>query len=427
MNKLLLKNVQTLLADGIVKTVDIAIENDKIIKIGNSDESWQADEILNCQNKFAIPGFVNAHTHAAMTLLRSYADDMNLMDWLQTKIWPIEAKMTDEDIYWGTMLAIAEMIKSGTTTFADMYASMDEVAKAVEETGIRAVLSRGMIGVSPTGEKALVEAADLFKNYHNKADGRITVMLGPHAPYTCPPDYLEKVVEISKKLNAEIHIHLAETLFEVEECKKQYGKSPIELMESTGILERGVLAAHCVHLSDNDIALMKKYNVRVAHNPGSNMKLASGIAPVHKMMEAGLCVGLGTDGASSNNNLDMLEELRLATLLHKVNTLNPLIVPAYEGVLMATKYGAEAVGLKNSVGILAEGYKADITLFDTNNLWWTPQNDKVSLLAYSANSSQVDTTIVNGKILMKNRQLLTIDEEEILYEVNKRADALMKQ
>ena len=171
---------------------------------------------------------------------------------------------------------------------------------------------------------------------------------------------------------------------------------------------------------------MKKYNVRVAHNPGSNMKLASGIAPVHKMLQAGLCVGLGTDGASSNNNLDMLEELRLATLLHKVNTLDPLVVPAYEGVLMATKYGAEAVGLKDTVGILAEGYKADITLFDTNNLWWTPQNDKISLLAYSANSSQVDTVIVNGKILMNKGQLLTMDEEKILYEVNKRATALMK-
>ena len=426
MTKLLIKNVQALVADGSVQTVDIAIENEKIIKIGQISENWQADEIINGQYKFAIPGFVNAHTHAEMTLLRSYADDMNLMDWLQNKIWPIEAKMSDEDIYWGTMLAIAEMVKSGTTTFADMYASMEEVAAAVEETGIRAVLSRGMIGVAPTGEKALVEAADLFKNYHNKADGRITVMLGPHAPYTCPPEYLETVVAISKDLKAEIHIHLAETLFEVGECQKQYGKSPIELMEATGILQRGVLAAHCVHLSDNDISLMKKYNVRVAHNPGSNMKLASGIAPVHKMLQAGLCVGLGTDGASSNNNLDMLEELRLATLLHKVNTLDPLVVPAYEGVLMATKYGAEAVGLKDTVGILAEGYKADITLFDTNNLWWTPQNDKISLLAYSANSSQVDTVIVNGKILMNKGQLLTMDEEKILYEVNKRATALMK-
>ena len=191
MTKLLIKNVQALVADGSVQTVDIAIENEKIIKIGQISENWQADEIINGQYKFAIPGFVNAHTHAAMTLLRSYADDMNLMDWLQNKIWPIEAKMSDEDIYWGTMLAIAEMVKSGTTTFADMYASMEEVAAAVEETGIRAVLSRGMIGVAPTGEKALVEAADLFKNYHNKADGRITVMLGPHAPYTCPPEYLK--------------------------------------------------------------------------------------------------------------------------------------------------------------------------------------------------------------------------------------------
>ncbi len=423
---ILIKQAHVVFPDGSVKVADIAVEGNKIAAIGTAPADFVADETIDGMDKLATAGFVNAHTHVSMTLLRSYADDMQLMDWLQNKIWPIEAKMKKDDIYWGAMLGIAEMLKGGTTTFADMYGDMDQVAKACVDTDIRAVLSRGMIGAAPNGMQALEENKELYRDFNGANGGKITVMFGPHAPYTCPPDFLKKVVAASEEYDAEIHIHLAETKGEVENCLKDYGKTPFELMEEVGILQRGVLAAHSVHLSEHDIELIKKYNVRVAHNPGSNMKLASGVAPVPELLKKGICVGLGTDGASSNNNLDMLEEINLAAMLHKVHTLDPLAVPAFKALQMGTQYGATAVGLSD-VGMLKEGYKADIVLFDMNQPQWYPRNDLVSLLVYSANSSSVDTVLVDGKILVKDKQLTTIDEEKIKYEANKCAMNLINK
>ena len=420
MGKILLKNAEALGVDSVVKVADIAVDESIIVQVGEISADWHADKIIDCTNMLAVPGFVNTHTHAAMTLFRSYADDMQLMDWLQNKIWPAEGNLVPEDVYWGTLLSIAEMIKSGTTTFSDMYFHMPQVAQAVAESGIRAVLARGMAGVAPNADQALAESEDFYRQYHNGADGRITVMLGPHASYTCPPEYLKRVVTLAQRLGCEIHIHLAETIGEVDECKKKYGKSPIELMKELGVLDCGVLAAHCVHVSSADIAIMKEANVRVAHNPGSNMKLASGIAPVPEMLTAGLCVGLGTDGAASNNNLDMLEEIRLVAMLHKVHTLNPLLIPAKTAVRMATSYGAKALGLGAVIGTIAPGFKADITLFNMHAPHWYPRNDRLSLLAYSANSGDVHTVMVNGKIILDNKRLTTIDEEQVMYEANKR-------
>lgn len=426
MARILLAGAETLTPDGEIKQHDIAIDGCLISHVGTIPSDWQADRIIDCRHKLAIPGMVNTHTHAAMTLFRGYADDMLLMDWLQNKIWPAEANLTEQDVYWGTLLSIAEMLKSGTTTFADMYFFMPQVAQAVAESGIRAVLSRGMAGVAPNAEQALNESEDFFHQFHQAANGRITVMLGPHAPYTCPPEYLKKVVALAERLHAEIHIHLSETKDEVENCLKQYGKSPIALMEEIGVLDCGVLAAHCVHVSPEDIAIMEKKNVRVAHNPGSNMKLASGIAPVPEMLNAGLCVALGTDGAASNNNLDMIREMRLAATLHKVHTLAPLAIPAKTAVSMATYNGAKALGLDDITGSLAAGYKADITLFDMHAPHWYPRHDKVSLLTYSAAASDVHTVLVDGKILMENRKLTTIDEEQLIYEVQKRGMRLVE-
>jgi len=407
-----------LCADGEVRQADIAICRSEITQIGVITD--QAKRIIDCHGKLIIPGFVNTHTHAAMTLLRSYADDMMLMDWLQTKIWPAEENLTADDVYWGTQLAIAEMIKSGTTCFADMYFFMPDVAKAVAESGIRAVLARGMAGIAPTAAQALTESESFYKEWHNAADGRISVMLGPHAPYTCPPAYISKVTALAEKLGAQIHIHLSETAGEVADCQQQHGKSPIALMAELGVLDQGVLAAHCVHVSAEDIAVMKEKQVRVAHNPGSNMKLASGVAPVTAMLEAGICVGLGTDGAASNNNLDMLEELRLAAMLHKVHRLDPLAIPAKTAVDMATARGAGALGLGHITGQLEIGYKADITVFDMQQPHWYPRHDRLSLLTYSASSRDVHTVIVNGKILLDNYQLTTIDQERLLAEVDHR-------
>ncbi|WP_019879286.1 amidohydrolase [Succinispira mobilis] len=383
------------------------------------------DVVIDGSNKFATPGLVNTHTHAAMTLFRSYADDMFLMDWLENKIWPAEANLTAEDVYWGTLLSIGEMLKSGTTCFADMYFFMDEVAKAVETSGIRACLSRGLAGVAPNSDKSLLEAKEFCLKWNGAANGRITTMLGPHAPYTCPPDYLKQVIEVAKEIKAEIHIHLSETKFEVDTCIEKFGKTPIAHMDSLGLLDLGVLAAHCVHVTPEDIQLMKAKNVRVAHNPQSNLKLASGIAPVQQMLEAGLIVGLGTDGASSNNNLDLLEEVRLAALLHKVREDNPKVIPAQTALEMGTSCGAQALGL-DKVGKLAVGYKADIVLYDMNKLTWAPKHDRNSLLVYSANSSDVHTVLVDGQVLVADGKLTTIDEAQVIAEVSKRGLDLVK-
>ena len=416
--KTLIKDTMAVLPDGSVKEVSIAVDGQRIAAVGDVPEDFSADTVIDGKNHLAIPGLVNAHTHASMTLLRSYADDMNLMDWLQNKIWPIEAKMRKDDIYWGAMLAAVEMVRTGTTTFADMYGDMEKVAEMTIESGLRGVLARGIIGVAPNGEQAFEENKTLFKDFHGAADGRITVMFGPHAPYTCPPDFLRRVAEAAKERKAEVHIHLAETKGEVENCLKEHGKTPFGLMEETGILDCGVLSAHSVWLNDDDIALMKKYHVRAAHNPGSNMKLASGIAPVPKLLKAGVCTALGTDGTSSNNNLDMLEEVRLAALLHKVDALDPLAVPAGEALKMGIEYGAEAVGVKDA-GKLEKGALADIVLYNMHGPEWTPKFDLVSLLVYSAPSHSVDTVMVDGKLLMEKGELKTLDEEKILFEAEK--------
>ncbi|MBR1580299.1 MAG: amidohydrolase [Selenomonadaceae bacterium] len=416
MSKILIKGAKVLCAEGSVDVADILIVDDRIATIGSVGESADAT-IIDGRNKFATPGLVNAHTHASMTLLRSYADDLALMDWLNNHIWPIEAKMERADIYWGAALAAVEMIKSGTTAFADMYGPcMEEVAKVVDESGMRGVLCQGLIGIFD-GDRRLDAGTALFNEWHGKANGRVTVMFGPHAVYTCPLDYLKKIADTASKCGAEIHMHMNETLDEINGCLKEHGKRPFEVVNETGLLDLGMLAAHCVHLSDAEIDLMVEKKVRVAHNPGSNMKISSGICPIRKLIERGLVVGVGTDGASSNNNLDMLEEIRLATLLSKVSTMDPLSIPALETLKLGTLNSAKAIGLKD-VGELREGLKADIVLWDMSGADWQPNYNPISLLAYSAQSSSADTVIVDGQVLMEGRQLKTLDEEKIIAEFN---------
>ena len=423
---LLIKNATVVLPDGQTKTANIAVEGSKILAIGEAPADFIAEQTIDAKDMLAIPGFVNAHTHASMTLLRSYADDMELMTWLNDHIWPVEAKMISNDIYWGAALAAVEMIQSGTTTFADMYGPfMERVADVVTESGMRGVLSRGIIGVAPDGEKKLEENVTLYEDYNGAANGRIKVMFGPHAPYTCPPEFLKKVAAAAQRLGAEVHIHMNETKAEIEQITKQYGKRPFEYVEDTGLFESPTLAAHCVHLSDDEIAIIKKHHIRVAHNPGSNMKLASGIAPVPRLLKEGVTVALGTDGTSSNNNLDMLQEVQLAALLHKVNEYDPLAVPAFEALKMGTEYGAKAVGL-DGIGRLEVGAKADIVLVSMKGAAWVPRFNEVSLLVYSGSAADVDTVICDGKVLMQHRELLTLDEEKIKYEAQKCAERLTK-
>lgn len=426
MSKLLIKNVE-LLHTPNGDLYYIAVEDNKITYVGKDmPENMQDAEIVDGKGKLATAGMVNTHGHVSMTLLRSYADDMELMDWLQNKIWPIEDKMNAQDIYWGAMLGIAEMLKGGTTCFADMYAFMENVARACAETGIRANLCRGLIGVAPDKDVKLAENNVLAANWQGYDNGRIRISYGPHAPYTCPVDYLEKVIKAAADHEAEIQMHLCETKFEVDTCMKEHGLTPIQLMDKLGMFDLGTIAAHCVHLTDNDMEIMAAKKVRVAHNPQSNLKLASGIAPVAQMLEKGICVGIGTDGASSNNNLDMLEECRAAAILHKATNFDPLAVPAQKAWEMATVDGAKTLGFDN-LGLLEAGQLADIVLWDMHKPYWYPRNNKLSLLVYAASANDADTVIVAGKKVVAGGKLLTFDEEKIYVQASACMEKLLRK
>lgn len=399
----------------------LVIQDNRIEQVGTGAYDGPANftEEIDAAGKVAMPGLINTHGHAAMTLLRGYADDLPLMDWLQTKCWPIEAKMTAEDIYWGSQLAILEMLKTGTTCFTDMYYHMDSVAQAVDQSGVRAVLSPGMIGLPPKGEATMQYTREFAGKWNGGANGRITAMLGPHAPYTCPPEFLQEVVKLSEELGLPLQIHLSETAGEVERSIEEHGVTPIRLMEQVGLFSRPVLAAHCVHVTDEDLLIMKKYDVHVAHNPDSNLKLGSGVAPAVKMLELGLTVGLGTDGAASNNNLDMFEELRQAAMLHKGVNQDAIAISAYKALEMATKDGARALFLEGKHGTLQAGALADLILIDYNKPYYYPRHNLIAHLAYAGQSGDVTDVFVDGKQLVKNGQVLTMDEQLIYSEVAK--------
>lgn len=405
----------------VIRDGAMLIEGDKITYIGAKDEALKAsaDETVNGTGRCYLPGFVNTHGHAAMSLLRGYADDLNLQVWLEEKMWPMEEKFTHEDVRVGTLLSIAEMIRSGTTCFVDMYDKMDEVAGAVQTSGMRARLTRGMIGFPVEVQEAkLKEAVEFAQNWHGAADGRITAMMSPHSPYTCPPDFIEKVVQAAHDLDLPVHTHMSETAREVELNVEQYGLRPTFHLLKLGVFDRPCLVAHGVHLTDEEIAVLAEKDVRVSHNPGSNLKLASGVARVSALREAGVLVSLGTDSSASNNNLDMFEEVRLAALLHKGVSGDPTAVPAWQALKMGTLDGARSIWLEG-VGMLAPGYKADFIAVDIDQPHYYPQTDIISHLVYSGAGHDVTDVCVDGKWLMRKRELLTLDMERILFDAQR--------
>lgn len=324
--------------------------------------------------------------------------------------------MTPEDIYWGSLLAIAEMIRGGTTAFADMYFFEEQTARAVAESGIRAALAPGLVD-GETFEARLHTTREMAATWHNTDGGRIRIMVGPHAPYTASQG-LGRAAELAAELGLGLHIHLSETRREVEESLAQHGLTPIQVAERAGVFQVPTLAAHCVHATDADIEILRERKVKVAHNPTSNMKLGSGRAPVQKMLAAGVLVAIGTDGTASNNDLDMLEETRLAAFLAKLEEA-PQALPASTCLAMMTVNGAEALGFSD-VGRIAPGYQADIILVDTSGPHWAPLFDPAANLIYSGHASDVTTVMVAGRLLMANRELLTIDEERVLHEARQR-------
>ena len=398
------------------KRQSILIKDNLICEISDSIDEENADKVIDAADKIALPGFINTHTHLSMALFRGLADDLSLDSWLNDHIWPMEANLNGEYCYIGALLGAVELIKSGTTTFSDMYFYMEDVARAVDESGIRAVLSYGMIdfGDEEKRKNEIESNLSLFKACNGMADGRIKVFFGPHSPYTASEELLIKVRELADEYNMGIHIHVSETQKEINDVSDEKGLRPFEYLEKIGFLGPDVVAAHCVWLSDNEIDIIKKHNVKVSHNPCSNMKLASGVAPVSKLIDNDICVSIGTDGASSNNNLDLIEELKTASLLQKVSTLDPKVLNSNEAIEMATIKGAEALGLDSEIGSIEVGKKADIILIDTNSANMVPDSSALSSnVIYSANGLNVDTTICNGKILMENKKLTTLDEDEI--------------
>lgn len=395
----------------------IVVDGDRLVYVG-PDSGFQGapDEWVDAGGKLALPGLVNAHTHTPMSLLRSYADDLPLHEWLNDRIFPAEDRLTEEDAYWGAMLSAGEMIRTGTTSFVDMYFHMDAVAQAVDESGLRAVLSRGI--VPSEGEKKLREGVEFARKWRGRADGRISTMLGPHAPYTCPPPFLKEVAAAARDERLAVHIHLAETGGEVAEMREKYGLSPIELVYECGLCEIPMLAAHAVCVDEHDIRLLAENHAGVAHCPRSNLKLASGIAPLTAMLDAGVAVGIGTDSASSNNNLDMFEEMRLASLLAKGSTSDPIAVPAPAALRLATAGGAAIAGLSDRVGRLEAGLQADLILVGLNRFHLAPDRNPTSLMVYSAKGADVTDAMVAGKWLMRDRQLTTIDEDLVVRKAN---------
>ncbi|NLM45139.1 MAG: amidohydrolase [Clostridiales bacterium] len=427
---LLLKNTSVITCDidgTIIEDGAVGISNGIIDYVG-SMEAYMAekyDRVMDLRGKAVMPGFVNAHNHAAMTMFRNYADDMKLMDWLFNKIFPLEDKLTEEDAYWASSLAILEMIKGGTTAYCDMYMFMEKTAEAVIQSGMRAVLGRGLQGETAEGlDYRISEALELYRNYHNSGDGRIRVNLAPHSVYTCSPDYLKKVARVAWEIKSGINIHLSETVDEVKNCIDKYGMSPIKLADKAGLLNENTIAAHCVVVDEEDMEILKEKKVNVAHNPGSNMKLASGIAPIKTMTDMGINIALGTDGASSNNNLDMLEEMRTATYLQKVVSKDPTALPVDQVLRMATINGAKALGFDNT-GEIKKGMVADLIVINTQKPWYYPKHNVKSAIVYSGNSSDVEFVIIDGRIIMEKGQVLTLDEERILYEVQRRAERIM--
>jgi 5-methylthioadenosine/S-adenosylhomocysteine deaminase len=406
----------------------IAIKNDTITWIGPEKDIPDSNEIIDARQGIIMPGLINTHTHASMTLFRGLADDLPLMTWLHEHIFPAEANLNYDLVYLGSMLACAEMIMSGTTTFCDMYIFEDAVAEAANKMGMRALVGEGLFDFpSPNYgplDKGYEYTEYLIKKW--KDHPLVNIAVEPHSPYLCGPDILKQARTIANDHKVPVSIHLSETKSEVAQIKEKYNKSPVAHLSDMGLLGPDLIAAHCVMVSNNDLSLLRKNNVKVAHNPASNMKLASGIAPVPEMLKKNICVSLGTDGCASNNNLDMFQEMDIAAKIHKVNNFDPTVLDALTVLKMATINGANTLGLSSVTGSLEKGKKADIIIIDTNKPHLIPMYNPISHLVYSVSGSDVVTSIINGKILMKDRELLSVDLNQLLKDVQNISDKKIK-
>ncbi len=430
------READILLSNAIVITMDenfnqyepgaVVVSGDSILAVGPEQEiknSFIAAETIDCGGKVIMPGLVNAHTHVPMTLLRGLADDLRLDVWLLGYMMPVEREFVSPDfVRLGTELACVELIRSGVTCFADMYYFEESVAQATAEAGLRAVCSQTVMKYPTPDADFYEESLAAAREYIQRWKGHplIVPSVAPHAPYTCTEDILRATAELAVEFDVPLHTHIAETALEVENARQEYGMPVIPYVKKQNIFDAKVLAAHCVHIDNGEIQTLLHHKAGVAHNPSSNMKLASGFAPVVKMLEAGLNVGIGTDGPASNNDLDMFEEVRLASFMAKANSGDPTALPAKQTLAMATRLGANALHIGHLTGSLAPGKRADLILIDINTLHNAPRFRRepdgiYAQIVYAAKSSDVSDVMVNGKWLMRSQQLTTLDEDN-LYE-----------
>ncbi|MBN1382287.1 MAG: amidohydrolase [Deltaproteobacteria bacterium] len=408
----------------IIENGSIAIDGQDIAAVGGKDDiesRYTAPDIIDAKGGIVMPGLINGHTHAAMTCFRGIADDLQLMDWLNNYIFPAEAKNVNPELaYWGSLLACAEMIKSGTTTFCDMYIFEEETAKAVKQAGMRCLLGEVLFDFpSPnfkTPDEGLAYAESLLKTW--AGDDLINIIVEPHALYTCSEPLLLSAKALADRYNAPLGIHLLENQAEKLQLEGKFGKSAVSFLQDIGLLTDKFIAFHCVCMDDDEISLFADHGCKVIHNPESNMKLSSGVAPVPEMIARGVCVGLGTDGCASNNNLDMFQEMDSAAKLHKVHRLDPTVMDAKTTLEAATREGARALGLDHLVGEIRPGKKADIIIIDIHKPHLTPMYHEYSHLVYAVDGADVDTVVINGQVVMKNRRLLTLDENQIMQKVH---------
>ena len=424
----LIRNGLVLLVDGAgwkTEKKDIRIDGNRIVRVGE-DLPAEGCTVIDATDRLVIPGLINAHTHAYMTMHRNYADDLAFFDWLD-KVQQVEDGMTEEDIYWATLLAIIEMIRSGTTCFVDMTIKsakektgpLSAAAGAVADSGFRAVISRGLAGVSDSEESLMkfgqvVHEMELFKG-----ESRLQFLHGPHAPYSCMADYLQKLTQSCKDRGIGQTIHLSESLAEMDGIAKEHGTTPIQYVDSQGVFDVPCIVAHAVFATEEDIRIMAEKHVSVAINPKSNMKLGNGFAPAKAFLDAGINVCLGTDGCGSNNSLNMFQEMNAAALAYKGANRQARCIGAADVLKMATLNGAKAIGREGELGEIREGALADLVLLRLNEPQFIPANNLVSGLVYSAKGSEVDTVLVDGRVLLRDGKLTTIDENRVYGEIRK--------
>lgn len=404
----------------VIENGAIAVKDKKIIGVGTEEEiagKYSPAKTIGGAGKAAFPGLVNTHTHAAMVYFRGLADDLPLDIWLREHIWPAEEKwLSDEFVFDAAELACIEMLKAGVTLFNDMYFFSDAVGRATKKTGMRAVLGAGIIDLPSKVAGTTAEYLENAERFINAwaGDELISTAIAPHALYTCAPENMTRAKKLAERYNVPVHIHLSETEWEAGEIRKRYGRTPVELLAGTGFLDGRIIAAHCVWLTDREIEILAETGVGVAHCIESNLKLAAGIAPVHKMLNAGVKVAFGTDGAASNNDMNILSEMSTAAKVHKAVSGDPTALTAKQAMLMATRQGAEILGLGDITGSIEEGKAADIVIADLTKPHLTPMYDVYSHIVYSMKSSDIETVIVNGRVVVDCGELTTADETEII-------------